>query len=145
MLLAALAAIPAMAAAQEPAAEPASKKNFFPAIVRGDLDGAAAMIHGDVQVLSTEVRTVGSASLTPAQFFERVSRCYLRAFYGKDEEPNAVIATWMCALQPTKGNPNRSRVILVKTTFEGDHVRLSDYFQRDSMRPAPPPNSVAAD
>ena len=120
-------------------------KTFFPAIARGDFDRAAAMIEGDVQVLSTEVRTVAATSLSPAQFFERVRNCYLRAFYAKDGEPNTTIASWMCPLRPSKVNPNRSRVILVKVAFDGDHVRLSDYFQRDSMRPAPPPNLRPAD
>lgn len=138
-------AVPAAALAGTPASEPPSKKAFFPAIVRGDHDRAAAMIQGDVRVLSTAVPTVGAASLSPAQFFDRVRNCYLRAFYGKDEERNQVIASWMCPLQPSRRNPNRSRVILVNVAFEGDHVRLSDYFQQDSTRPAPPPNLRAAD
>jgi hypothetical protein len=137
-LVALAVAVPAMAIAQSSPPEPSSKKTFFPAVARGDFERAAAMVKGDVQVLSTVVNTVGAASLTPAQFFERVRNCELRAFYAKDGQPNSTVATWMCPLTRSKANPNRSRVILVEVAFEGDRVRLSDYFQQDSTRPVPP-------
>lgn len=113
-------------------------KTFFPAIARGDFERAGAMVKGDVRVLSSAVKTVGATSLSPGQFFDRVRNCDLRAFYAADGEPNSTMASWMCSLKRSKANPNRSRVILAKVTFEGDHVRLSDYFQQDSTRPAPP-------
>jgi hypothetical protein len=137
--LASALVVPVAAGAQPPAAEPASQKTFFAAIARGQFAEAAAMIKGDVRVLPAEVAGVGSASLRPAEFIDRVRDCYLRSFYKKDGEPG-VLAAWMCPLTPSATNPNQSWVILVQVVFEGDRVRLSDYFQRDSTRPAPPPN-----
>lgn len=133
--LALLIALAPMAASAE---EPASKKTFFSAVERRDFDGAARMITGDVGV-ATQAGTLGQASLTVPQFIDRIRDCYVRSLFAKDEEPNSVVAAWMCPLQRSGANPNRSRVIVVKVNFEDDRVRLSQYSQSDSTRRAPPP------
>lgn len=133
-----VALLAALAPTAASAKEPASKKTFFPAVARGDFDGASRMTIGDVGVAATEAGTLGQASLTVPQFIDRIKDCYVRDLFAKEEEPNSVVAAWMCPLRQSGTNPNRSRVIVVKVDFEDDRVRLSQYSQADSPRRAPP-------
>jgi len=112
---------------------------FFPAVMRGDIDGAKAMIIGNVEIADWERARLKRKSMTPAEFFERVKPCYFRIAFMKTEDKNTEVGVWMCALTPTKTDPNVSKTILVQALYKGDKVALDSYSEQESMKPAPAP------
>lgn len=122
-------------------AQATSDHVFFPAITQGNVDGARAMIVGNVGVADWEQARLKRKSFTPTEFFERVKPCYFRVAFAKTEDKNLEVGVWMCALTPTKADPNLSRTILVQARYAGETVSLDSYMEQESMKPAPAPAS----
>ena len=120
-------------------AQATSDHIFFPAIMRGDIAGAEAMIAGRVKIADWERKRLKRKSFTPAEFFDRVTPCHFRVAFAKADDKNVEVGVWMCALTPTASDPNLSRTILVQASYQGDKVSLDSYSEEESLKPAPAP------
>lgn len=114
-----------------------SDHTFFPAVMRGDIEGAKAIITGNVGIADWERTRLKRKSLTSGEFFERVKPCYFRIAFAKTDDKNREVGVWMCALKPTKTDPHISRTVLVQATYAGGKVSLDSYSEQESMNPAP--------
>lgn len=112
---------------------------FFPAVMRGDIEAAKAMIIGNVEIADWERSRLNRKSLTPTEFFERVKPCYFRMAFAKTEDKNTEVGVWMCALSPTKSDPSLSKTVLVQASYKADKVSLNSYSEEKSTNPAPAP------
>jgi hypothetical protein len=110
--------------------------DFFPAVKRGDIAAAKAMIDGEVIVAEWERDRLRRTSFTPAQFFDRVKSCrYDNGFVMKDD-PDVEFGVWLCPLRRSRVNPNRSKTIMVQANFKGERVTLESYNEQESTIPA---------
>ena len=114
-----------------------SKHSFFAAVQRGDISGARAMIDGKVAVAEWEQDRLRRKAFTTAEFFDRVKPCYYRVGFVQKDDPDIEVGVWMCALTPTKADPNLSKTIMVQANFKGERVTLDSYNEQESMMPAP--------